>query len=67
MKSVFMNDERTPAPDQQDENSREGNNSKPARSSAFKEPINKDRKQTSNPEEEADLEQERKEAMTERD
>jgi hypothetical protein len=63
----FMNNERKPAAEQQEENSREENNSKPPRSSAFKEPVNKDRKQTSNPEEEANLEQERKDAMTERD
>ena len=40
---------------------------KEPRSSGFKEPVNKDRKQTTNPEEEADLEQQRKEALRERD
>jgi hypothetical protein len=37
------------------------------RSSAFKEPGNMDQKSNTNPEEEADLEQQRKEALTERD
>ena len=36
-------------------------------SSAFNEPRKSDKKNTVNPEEEANLEQERKEAMTERD
>ena len=37
------------------------------RSSAFKEPADRDGKSTVNPEEQADLEQQRKEALTERD
>lgn len=40
---------------------------KEQRSSAFNEPKVRDEKSTTNPEEEADLEQERKDAMTERD
>jgi hypothetical protein len=61
-----MNKERMPGSDEPD-NNRQNENEQQPRSSAFKEPANKDRKQTSNPEEEANLEQERKEAMTERD
>ena len=56
-----------PPADEQQQNTRRDNPEKEPRSSAFKEPVNKDRKQTSNPEEEAHLEQERKDAMTERD
>ena len=40
---------------------------KAPRSSAFNETRQGDKKQTTNPEEEAQMEQERKEAMTERD
>ncbi len=40
---------------------------KEQRSSAFNEPKVRDEKSTTNPEEEADLEQQRKEALTERD
>ena len=61
-----MKDERTQTNNEQ-EPRRDQNNEKQPRSSAFKEPVNKDRKQTSNAEEEADLEQQRKEAMRERD
>jgi hypothetical protein len=66
-KNKFMNKEKLPADNEQQKNTKQDNTDKEARSSAFKEPVNKDRKQTSNPEEEAELEQERKEAMTERD
>ena len=61
-----MNKERKPENDDQ-EKSHHLNTDKEPRSSGFKEPVNKDRKQTTNSEEEADLEQQRKEALRERD
>jgi hypothetical protein len=45
----------------------EGQKSERQHSSAFKEPGNRDQKSNTNVEDEAELEQERKEAMTERD
>jgi hypothetical protein len=45
----------------------EGQESQRQHSSAFKEPGNRDQKSNTNVEDEAELEQERKEAMTERD
>jgi hypothetical protein len=61
-----MNKERIPENDDQEKSSRTNTDKQP-RSSGFNEPVNKDRKQTTNSEEEADLEQQRKEAMRERD
>ena len=51
-------------PEGQQEN--ETRDKKQAHSSPFKEPVN-DQRSTTNPEQEADLEQQRKEALTERD
>ena len=63
-----MNKERMPNADkEQEDNQQNKTAAQPARSSAFNEESTRDQKQTINPEEEADLEQERKEAMTERD
>lgn len=61
-----MNKERSPEHNNQDQNMKQVNKDKKPHSSAFNEPVNKDRKLTTNPEEEADLEQQRKEAMGER-
>jgi hypothetical protein len=61
-----MNKERMPENDDQQKTD-QPNTEKQPRSSGFNESVNKDRKQTTNPEEEADLEQQRKEAMRERD
>ena len=62
-----MKKEREPRNEEAQENIQQTDSGKSSRSSAFNEQSTRDRKQTTNPEEEADLEQERKEAMRERD
>ena len=62
-----MNNDRNKTPDNEPRTPEEKPEPKEQRSSAFNEPKVRDEKSTVNPEEEADLEQERKEAMTERD
>lgn len=66
MKLYDMNKERMPENDDQ-QKMHQINTDKEPRSSGFNEPVNKDRKQTTNPEEEAAAEQQRKEALRERD
>jgi hypothetical protein len=60
------NKDLTSQPDQNDRG-KDQQSSHKQRSSAFREPPINEEKSTHNPEEEAELEQERKEAMTERD
>jgi len=59
------NDKMQGGPEGQQEN--ETRDKKQPHSSPFKEPVSMDQKSTTNPEQEADLEQQRKEALTERD
>ena len=62
-----MNSDRDQNREQEQQPDQQGKEKEKQRSSAFKETSRGDEKSTTNIEEEADLEQERKEAMTERD